>query len=336
MMKKIKVAIPGWPWKPENFYLIRILAQKYDIEFSKKPDLFFLLDDWDVPKDRSITGVNCLRVFNTIENVKPDFTLCDYAFSFRNTDDRNFQISNFSQFPEFEGFRTQRYSDRVKEYRDFTKTEFCNFLQSILVQPRTAFAQKLMAYKRVDCPGKVLNNTPMIGKDPKAKLEFIKRYKFTIAFENQSSPNYVTEKIYHALLVNSIPIYWGSPKIAEFFNPEAFINCHDYDSFDHVIDRIIAVDNDEELYRKYADAPPVLEGSRLHAFSEERIMERLDKIVDSIGVVRPVYTPRRHQQHMAVTQVKATLRPLKSGLLGLLKPVKMKIDGRLGLDRGLR
>ena len=28
--------------------------------------------------------------------------------------------------------------------------------------------------------------------------------------------------------VNSIPIYWGNPKIDQHFNPKSFINAHDY------------------------------------------------------------------------------------------------------------
>jgi len=181
-----------------------------------------------------------------------------------------------------------------------------------------------MLHKKVDCPGKSLNNMPSIDIEGAArwvsKVEFIKRHKFTIAFENESSPNYVTEKIFDALLVNSVPIYWGSPKITEYFNPDAFINCHDYDSFDRVIDQIIEVDNDDDLYRKYTDAPPILEGSRLPACSEELVMERLDKIVDSIGVVKPVYTLRRHQRRMAVTAIRARLRPYKVRFDSLLGP----------------
>jgi len=331
MSKRIKILVvhADESWNTINRYLIRLLEQKYEIEISNEPDLLFFTHR-DVPKDKGLAMVGCLRVFSSIENVKPNFRLCDYAFTFEGSDDRNFQFPNFVRQGEFQQLRTQKYSDQVREYRAFPKTEFCNFVYSN--QPRnrnyprgarTAFAQKLMLYKRVDCPGKSLNNMPSVKIEGAArrvsKLEFIKRHKFTIAFENHRSPNYVTEKIYHALLVNSIPIYWGSPKIAEYFNPEAFINCHDYDSFDHVIDRIIEMENDDDLYRKYADAPPILEGSRLHALSEERIMERLDKIVDSIGAVKPVYTLMRHQQHIAVTAIKAGLRPYKYMFADLLE-----------------
>lgn len=38
----------------------------------------------------------------------------------------------------------------------------------------------------------------------------MRRYKFTIAFENQSYPGYVTEKIADALMAGTVPIYWGA------------------------------------------------------------------------------------------------------------------------------
>ena len=85
-----------------------------------------------------------------------------------------------------------------------------------------------------------------------AKLEFLSSYRFTIAFENTSVDGYVTEKIVHPLIAGSIPVYWGSPDVAERYNPDAFINCHDFGSFEEVIERILEIDAD----------PPRLEAMR--------------------------------------------------------------------------
>jgi len=92
------------------------------------------------------------------------------------------------------------------------------------------------------------------------KLEFLKGYKFTIAFENSSFPGYTTEKIAEAFTANTIPIYWGNPLVGRDFNPESFINCHNFDSFDKVIDHVIKVDNDDDLYRKYISSPAFING----------------------------------------------------------------------------
>lgn len=61
----------------------------------------------------------------------------------------------------------------------------------------------------------------------------MRRYKFTISFENSSYPGYVTEKII-----------------------DAFINCHDFPNFDSVVRHVIEVDGDDGQYRRYASVPP--------------------------------------------------------------------------------
>ena len=135
-------------------------------------------------------------------------------------------------------------------------------------------------------------------------LTFRHSINFQSRLKISSSINYITEKICIALACGSIPIYWGSSRVSEYFNPEAFINCHDYDNFDQVIKRVIEVDNDDNLYQKYVNAPAIVKGSKLSMITEEKIMERLDEIVDSIGAVTPVsrrlsykhlYTLDRHQ-----------------------------------------
>lgn len=120
------------------------------------------------------------------------------------------------------------------------------------------FCRMLSEYKRVDSPGCVLNNMPRLPYDQtrQQKIEFMRRYKFTIAFENSSSPGYTTEKIADAFAAGTVPIYWGNPDIAKEFNPDAFINCHDFPDLDSVVRHVIAVDKDDALFTRYLQAPP--------------------------------------------------------------------------------
>ena len=83
----------------------------------------------------------------------------------------------------------------------------------------------------------------------------VSKSKFTIAFENESHPGYATEKIIEPLIQGSIPIYWGDTTIAQDFNPDCFINVHDYDSFEDVIKEVIKIDTDENLWKRYIEAP---------------------------------------------------------------------------------
>lgn len=86
-------------------------------------------------------------------------------------------------------------------------------------------------------------------------------YLFVIAFENTKLDGYVTEKIVTAFLSGAIPIYWGSPKIMEIFNPEAFIYVSGQDDFDRAIEEIFAVANDVERQRRMRTAPLLQNGA---------------------------------------------------------------------------
>ena len=52
----------------------------------------------------------------------------------------------------------------------------------------------------------------------RAKLDFIRSYKFTLAVENEIWPGYQTEKLIHPMLVNSIAIYVGDPLTRNHFD----------------------------------------------------------------------------------------------------------------------
>jgi len=75
-----------------------------------------------------------------------------------------------------------------------------------------------------------------------------KPYKFSIAFENACHTGYNTEKIISSMLANTIPIYWGDNEISKYYNPESFINCNDYETFDDVVKKVIELDQDDEKY----------------------------------------------------------------------------------------
>jgi hypothetical protein len=117
---------------------------------------------------------------------------------------------------------------------------------------RINFFHLLSEYKKVDSGGRYLNN---IGSPVKNKLDFIKNYKFTLAFENSSYPGYTTEKLVEPMVVGSIPIYWGNPQVGKDFNTKSFLSFHDYGSDQRLIDQIIKLDTDSELLKEMYNEP---------------------------------------------------------------------------------
>jgi hypothetical protein len=132
-----------------------------------------------------------------------------------------------------------------------------------------------MTYKHVDSGGKVMNN---IGGRVADKMSFLREYKFTIAFENSSYPGYTTEKLVEALIARTIPIYWGNPLVNHDFNPDCFINCHEFEDFDEVIDHVKKIDADDDLYHSYIAAPAFTNKVDNEFINEQNLLARLQQI----------------------------------------------------------
>lgn len=57
------------------------------------------------------------------------------------------------------------------------------------------------------------------------KVKALKRYKFSLAFENSNEEDYVTEKFFQSLVAGNIPVVVGAPNILDFApSPEAVLH----------------------------------------------------------------------------------------------------------------
>ena len=145
------------------------------------------------------------------------------------------------------------------------KTDFCSFVVSNPHgnEARAQFMDELSKYKTVHSGGRWRNN---VGGPVADKMAFQKTHKFSIAFENACHPGYTTEKIVQSFAAQTIPIYWGDPRVAETFNTDAFINCNDYPNWESVIERVKEIDQNDALWQKMMEAP---------ALKDPQIVERM-------------------------------------------------------------
>lgn len=260
-MKTIKIWFTDFydGFKTDDNYFHSILSGLYNIEINKNNPDYLIYSCYG----NDFLNYDCIRIYYTGENLIPDFNLCDYAIGFHFIDFGE----RYLRFPNFALLRDQfnQLSNLNKEKTPSTKKEyFCNFIyaNSQADPVRDTFFHQLSEYKSVTSPGLHLNNFKINIGDRYSnnwmytKLDFQSKCKFSLAFENSSAPGYTTEKIMHAYISNTIPIYWGNPEIDRDFNTESFINCHDYESFAEVIERIIEIDQNEQLYKSILTAPP--------------------------------------------------------------------------------
>ena len=289
-----KIAFEYWPREAsiKDHFFKNFLKEIFDVKFVNKKEadvLFFSTFDGKNTKKMSTVDFDGTKVFWTGENCRIDMDKCDYAFGFDyETDIKN---KNYTRLPLYVYYGAGKNLIKPKNYNPTeikkSKTKFCNYIYSKDAKERVNFFHSLDKYKRVDAPGKSMNNSPPLlppkyanlskivqkVEQPRGKytlssllsrhvgnwresiINYQKDYKFTIAFENSSYPGYTTEKIYHPMLANSIPIYFGNEEIGKDFNTKSFVNFHDYNDYKKVVDVIADIDTNEKKYLKILKEP---------------------------------------------------------------------------------
>ena len=318
MKPRIRVGFSDYfkGFDPHNHYLLRLLQERYRFEVCDDPDFLIYFS-----YSNNFRKYRCMRIFWTGENAWPDFTECDYAFTF-----------NFCDHPNH--FRVPIYSrddHHVVESKDgldprqvlADKTGFCNFVYSNKhCVARNRFFRELSKYKQVDAGGKLFNN---VGGRVPNKIDFIRKYKFTIAFENESFPGYTTEKLIEPIMVNSLPIYWGNPRVHLDFNRESFLNFFDYGSQNALIERIIEVDQNDELYCHYLRQPWFPQNSPEKHLTREDVLDQFDRIF--FTPKQPVAQQRQVRRILRIDQAVRGARKLKR------KAILKARDAHYHLDR---
>lgn len=256
MKKTIKLSFTDTNNQIASFF-VSILSQKYDVVIDHASPTYLIFGDRNFGENNLTYDPNkVIKIFYTGENQRPWDYQAHYAISFDHIENENqyrlplYVIYDFDNarkgLPNIETF--SRKPEDVKE-----KTGFCSFVvRNPNCQKRNDFYHKLSQYKKIDSGGPLFNNIGYVlpyGDDAmKAKLEWLPKYKFNMCFENSSYPGYATEKLYEALLGNTIPIYWGSQTIEVDFNPKAFLNWYDYKDDDEFLNAIIELDKDPDKY----------------------------------------------------------------------------------------
>lgn len=275
MKNTLKIAFKDFwaSFNVNNNLFTKLLSEDYNVIINEQsPDIVFF----------SVFGIenlaySCKKVFFTGENIRPNFKLCDFAFSFdyNDTTRRNFRLPLYALFGDVNKLTADKDPEKILA----AKTKFCNFVYSNPgAKDRIYFFRQLNKYKKVDSGGRFLNN---IGQPVPNKLDFIKDYKFTIAFENSSYPGYTTEKIFEPMLVNSLPIYWGNPLVNKDFNTKSFINYYDINNLDDLIEFVIEIDQNDDKYMKFFEEPWFVD-NKVNNFADNNIIKaELNQIINT-------------------------------------------------------
>ncbi|XP_049884478.1 alpha-(1,3)-fucosyltransferase 10-like [Pectinophora gossypiella] len=136
---------------------------------------------------------------------------------------------------------------------------------------RDAYVEQLMKFIQVDSYGNCLNNKELplhrmykttagdsvtylyhLYGDELMKL--MARYKFVITIENAVCNDYVTEKIWRAIEVGTVPIYYGSPLIRDWLpNNKSAILLEDFPTPELLSQHLQYLLNNDTAYEEYLE-----------------------------------------------------------------------------------
>lgn len=278
-MKTVKVKfLDFWGgFDPKGFYPYKMMLKTgHDISIdNENPDLVIgsvfgrQMDSWSHKK----------RLLYTGENIKVDFSRCDYFMGFEfSNDDRVLRLPIYqlhwgnAQQSERDYFLNKKLTPN--------RNKFCAFIHSNSnASKRNEFFLKLSQYKKVDSGGMAFNN---IGYRVDNKIEWLKDYKFCMCFENYSEYGYLTEKLLEGMMGGCVPIYWGSESCIEEFNHKSFINWHEFGNDEEVIKRIIELDNNAAKYSQIYNEPYLIDNKPNDYMNDNRVINFFEKIISEI------------------------------------------------------
>jgi len=120
---------------------------------------------------------------------------------------------------------------------------------------RTNYVLQLQKYMPIDSYGKCIHNKDFSKdgvKGGKQKYNTLRKYKFTLAFENHNAIDYVTEKFFHTIAAGSVPIYMGAPNIDDFApSPKSIIKTTDFRSPEELAQYLLYLDKHDNEYQEY-------------------------------------------------------------------------------------
>ena len=226
-------------------YIKNMLKDQFIIKFdSEKPDyLIYNIFGWEHLNHKY---KNVVKIAFYTENKIPDFNEVDYAIGHYHINylDRYFKFSIFF-WSDLNTIKDKRNEVLNKPIR----SKFCAGVISNSISTdgfRLKFIKKLNEYKSIDMGGLYNNN---VGGPIKNKIEFLSSYKFSISMENSEGDGYLSEKIIHAFLSGTIPIYYGDYMIDEYINPKSYILIKGEKDINDKIEYIKSLDNDDVKYK---------------------------------------------------------------------------------------
>ena len=109
-----------------------------------------------------------------------------------------------------------------------------SYIKEFGIHPKTKMASMITSNKRWTRQHEIRHDFAMANQDkidvfgrgiqeiPNKEIG-LKDYRFSFCVENDTYDTYFTEKILDCFATGTIPVYMGTPKVVEYFNPDGII-----------------------------------------------------------------------------------------------------------------
>ena len=122
---------------------------------------------------------------------------------------------------------------------------------------RLKYIEQMMKHIKIDSYGTCLNNKDGGSKSAaggwfKSKINLLRRYRFTLAFENSNIEGYVSEKLFQPLIAGSVPVTMGAPNVQSFGPSEkSLIRSDDFGSPKELAEYLLYLAEHDDEYNEY-------------------------------------------------------------------------------------
>ena len=248
-------------FQQDNNFLYYLLQECYeDVEVVEPEDAELII--FSCFGNEHTRFNHCKKVFYTGENIRPSSKKSNYSLSFDYDDyeGRNIRMPLWMMYIDWfnkksygnpEYLIPESYLYNQNEFSSTPKSKFCSTVFSAFYEMRGDAVKKLSRYKLVDVYGKY--GIPL-SYGEKTKLDIISKYKFSICFENSIYPGYFTEKLLHAKIAGTIPLYYSDLSFSKDFNSKCCLNVYEI-GLESLYEKVIEIDNNENLYKEIIEQP---------------------------------------------------------------------------------
>jgi alpha(1,3/1,4) fucosyltransferase len=271
------VSLNNW-WENKDDISLNIFKNIFQDQ-TKNIEIYSVFGEPNITRNN-----NTLYIQYSGESSYKDPSLFDINF-IPSTKSDNIIVFPYAAFSMiFNKFNINYFIDKRKLHK--INDNFCLFAVSNgNSSERNLFYNELSKYKKVDSCGRYLNNMDMNCPGSHSSKEFhnfISKYKFMICFENDSKPNYFTEKLINTYYNGVIPIYWGCPNINEYINMDSILylkpNFTQLD-IDDLIYTIKELDNDPNKYKQKYESVFFKDGIIPDEFNINKIRDNVNNFL---------------------------------------------------------